>query len=75
MGHNERLGLWRDYHLRLTGEGVQDLQKQFYMTGLMIQNQNLLDASLYFPKQQPGTIEHQFIPTDGAYLQHTFTFN
>ena len=37
--------------------------------------QNLLDASLYFPKQQPGTILHQFIPTDGAYLQHTFTFN
>lgn len=38
-------------------------------------NQNLLVASLYFPKQQPGTIQHQFIPTDGAYLQHTFTFN
>ncbi len=42
------------------------------MTGFDDTNQNLLDASLYFPKQQPGTIEHQFIPTDGAYLQHTF---
>ena len=47
-------------------------KSNFCMTGLMIQKQNLLDASLYFPKQNPGTILHQFIPTDGAYLQHTF---
>ncbi|MGR5912458.1 hypothetical protein ACT7DG_19615 [Bacillus cereus] len=30
LGHNEYLGLWRDYHLRLTGEGVQDLQKAIF---------------------------------------------
>ncbi|PGW80137.1 cardiolipin synthase [Bacillus thuringiensis] len=72
LGHNEHLGLWRDYHLRLTGEGVQDLQKQFLHDWFDDTKQNLLDASLYFPKQQPGTILHQFIPTDGAYLQHTF---
>ncbi|KAB2358866.1 cardiolipin synthase [Bacillus toyonensis] len=72
LGHNEQLGLWRDYHLRLTGEGVQDLQKQFLHDWLDDTNQNLLDAPLYFPKQEPGTILHQFIPTDGAYLQHTF---
>ncbi|ALC50238.1 cardiolipin synthase [Bacillus thuringiensis] len=72
LGHNEYLGLWRDYHLRLTGEGVQDLQKQFLHDWFDDTKQNLLDASLYFPKQNPGTILHQFIPTDGAYLQHTF---
>ena len=37
-------------------------------------DQNLLEASLYFPKQQPGTILHRFIPTDGAYLQNTFLY-
>ncbi|WP_144559888.1 cardiolipin synthase [Bacillus thuringiensis] len=72
LGHNEQLGLWRDYHLRLTGEGVQDLQKQFSHDWLDDTTENLLEASPYFPKQQPGTILHQFVPTDGAYLQHTF---
>ncbi|WP_312502983.1 phospholipase D-like domain-containing protein, partial [Bacillus luti] len=72
LGHNERLGLWRDYHLRLTGEGIQDLQKQFLHDWLDDTNENLLEVSRYFPKQQPGTILHQFVPTDGAYLQHTF---
>lgn len=72
LGHNQRLGLWRDYHLRLTGEGIQDLQKQFSHDWLDDTDQNLLDSSLYFPMQQPGTILHRFIPTDGAYLQNTF---
>ncbi|MRS23108.1 cardiolipin synthase [Bacillus sp. RIT694] len=72
LGHNQKLGLWRDYHLRLTGEGIQDLQKQFLHDWLEDTNQNLLDSPLYFPKQQPGIILHRFIPTDGAYLQHTF---
>ncbi|MGE6615147.1 cardiolipin synthase [Bacillus mycoides] len=72
LGHNQRLGLWRDYHLRLTGEGIQDLQKQFLHDWLDDTDQNLLDSSLYFPIQQPGTILHRFIPTDGAYLQNTF---
>ncbi|HDR7792664.1 TPA: cardiolipin synthase [Bacillus luti] len=72
LGHDKRFGLWRDYHLRLTGEGVQDLQKQFLHDWFDDTNRNLLDAPLYFPKQIPGTSQHQFIPTDGAYLQHTF---
>ncbi|PFN18822.1 cardiolipin synthase [Bacillus cereus] len=72
LGHNQKLGLWRDYHLRLTGEGVQDLQKQFLHDWFDETNKNLLDTSLYFPKQQTGAILHQFIPTDGAYLQNTF---
>ncbi|WLR41743.1 cardiolipin synthase [Bacillus carboniphilus] len=29
IGKNPELGFWRDYHLRLTGEGVLDLQAQF----------------------------------------------
>ncbi|WP_088042026.1 cardiolipin synthase [Bacillus sp. EAC] len=29
IGFNEELGYWRDYHIRMTGEGVKDLQAQF----------------------------------------------
>jgi len=74
LGHNQKLGLWRDYHLRITGEGIQDLQKQFLHDWLDDTNQNLLNSPLYFPKQQPGIILHRFIPTDGAYLQSTFLY-
>lgn len=72
LGHNSKLGLWRDYHLRLTGEGVQDLQKQFLHDWRDDTSQDLLENAIYFPKQQPGTMLHRFIPTDGAYLQQTF---
>ena len=72
LGHNSKLGLWRDYHLRLTGEGVQDLQKQFLHDWRDDTAQDLLENAIYFPKQQPGTMLHRFIPTDGAYLQQTF---
>jgi hypothetical protein len=34
---------------------VQDLQKQFLHDWFDDTKQNLLDASLYFPKQNPGT--------------------
>jgi phosphatidylserine/phosphatidylglycerophosphate/cardiolipin synthase-like enzyme len=39
------LGLWRDYHLRLTGEGVQDLQKQFLHDWFDDTKQNLLSSN------------------------------
>lgn len=29
IGFNEELGYWRDYHIRMTGQGVKDLQAQF----------------------------------------------
>jgi len=66
------LGLWRDYHLRLTGEGVQDLQKQFLHDWRDDTNEDLLEEASFFPKQMPGPMLHRFIPTDGAYLQETF---
>lgn len=29
LGENERIGKWRDYHLRIQGGGVQDLEQEF----------------------------------------------
>ncbi|KFN04067.1 cardiolipin synthase [Bacillus clarus] len=72
LGHNSKLGLWRDYHLRLAGEGVQDLQSQFLHDWRDETNENLLKRTMYFPRQQSGDVLHRFIPTDGAYLQSTF---
>ncbi|MCI0765285.1 cardiolipin synthase [Bacillus sp. TL12] len=72
LGHDPKLGLWRDYHLRLTGEGVQDLQKQFLHDWRDDTNEDLLEETSFFPNQPAGPILHRFIPTDGAYLQETF---
>ncbi|HDX9580710.1 TPA: cardiolipin synthase [Bacillus pseudomycoides] len=29
LGKNKKFGYWRDYHMRITGEGVNDLEEQF----------------------------------------------
>lgn len=72
LGHDPKLGHWRDYHLRLTGEGVQDLQEQFLHDWYDDTAENLMSETKYFPKQQKGSVRHRFIPTDGAYLKQTF---
>ncbi|HDX9587246.1 TPA: cardiolipin synthase [Bacillus pseudomycoides] len=72
LGHNKELGAWRDYHLRLTEEGVQDLQTQFLHDWRDDTNEDLLHENYYFPILKKGETSHQFIPTDGAYLQQTF---
>ncbi|MCP8967973.1 cardiolipin synthase [Ectobacillus ponti] len=72
LGNDPKLGNWRDYHLRLTGEGVQDLQTQFLHDWRDDTKENLLRESRYFPPLLPGAVEHYFVPTDGAYLQQTF---
>ncbi|EIT86246.1 phospholipase D/transphosphatidylase [Fictibacillus macauensis ZFHKF-1] len=30
LGHSPKLGYWRDYHLRITGQAVNDLRHRFY---------------------------------------------
>lgn len=29
LGNNEKLGYWRDYHLRIQGNGTYEIEKQF----------------------------------------------
>ncbi|WP_416828050.1 cardiolipin synthase [Ectobacillus polymachus] len=72
LGHNEYLGNWRDYHLRLTGEGVYDLQQQFLHDWRDETRENLVQSNAYYPAVSKGTVLHRFIPTDGVYLQKTF---
>ncbi|MFD3446742.1 cardiolipin synthase [Microbacteriaceae bacterium 4G12] len=72
LGNDPELGHWRDYHLRLTAEGVLDLQEQFLHDWCDETGENLLDEATYFPELGKGKVRHCFIPTDGAYLQKTF---
>ncbi|MFX3622660.1 MAG: cardiolipin synthase [Ectobacillus sp.] len=72
LGHDPELGNWRDYHLRLTGEGVRDLQEQFLHDWRDETREDLLQETKYYPPLHEGKTLHYFIPTDGAYLQQTF---
>ena len=66
---NFKLSPWRDYHLQLTGEGVDDLQREFLIDWLKAFKVNLLQNPIYFPMQQKGESRHQLIPTQGVYLE------
>jgi cardiolipin synthase A/B len=71
LGLDPKLGHWRDFHLRITGEGVSDLQQQYLedwqdATGENVTNNN------YYPPLQKGPIRLQFQPTDGAHVEEIF---
>ncbi|WP_430392851.1 cardiolipin synthase [Bacillus suaedaesalsae] len=72
LGQDPKLGDWRDYHLRIVGEGVQDLQTQFLQDWKKATKENALDNDAYFPQQLPGKHEHSIVPTHGVFLQDVF---
>lgn len=68
-----KLSPWRDYHLKMAGEGVADLQKEFLIDWYKETNTNLLGMNAYFPALHTGNIQHQIIPSKGAFLEDTFS--
>lgn len=68
-----KLSPWRDYHLKITGEGVEDLQKQFLIDWHEATKTNLLQNEVYFPKLKKGSVSHQIISTEGFLLEETFS--
>ncbi|MGP7817015.1 phospholipase D-like domain-containing protein [Niallia sp. 01092] len=70
---NLKLSPWRDYHLKLTGEGVEDLQREFLIDWLEASKINLLQNDDYFPKQKKGKSRHQTIPSQGKYLEEVLS--
>lgn len=69
---DKKLSPWRDYHLKVTGEGVQDLQKEFLLDWQKAAKVNLLQKSFYFPSSlEKGPIRQQFIPSEGNLLEGT----
>lgn len=66
------LNPWRDYHLKMTGEGVQDLQTVFLTDWLSATKENQLHHAKYFPSLSPGKQEHQLFTVDGEGLEQRF---
>ena len=71
LGKDPKFGFWRDFHLRLTGDGVQDLQEQF-LEDWQVGTKEKLAHDRYYPKLQKGSIEMRILPTDGVFLEEAF---
>lgn len=70
---NPKLSPWRDYHMKITGEGIQDLQRQFLLDWNKAAKVNLLQSPVYFPSLKKGPGRHRFFPSEGLHLEECFT--
>ncbi|MDE5414660.1 cardiolipin synthase [Alkalihalobacterium chitinilyticum] len=71
LGRDPKFGNWRDFHLRLDGDGVQDLQEQFYEDWHAATKEKISRDYLY-PPLIKGDVALRILPTDGVYLEDTF---
>ncbi|WP_100374215.1 cardiolipin synthase [Bacillus sp. FJAT-45037] len=71
LGRDPKFGPWRDYHLRLDGDGVQDLQEQFLEDWQTAKQKYVKEEALY-PSLRKGPHSLRTLPTDGSYLEETF---
>ncbi|MBD8071376.1 cardiolipin synthase [Bacillus sp. PS06] len=73
LGRDPKFGFWRDYHLKVSGPAVHDLQTQFLYDFHDTTGEELLVNTKYFPELPEGSKKMKIVPTDGAFLQHHFT--
>jgi cardiolipin synthase A/B len=67
-----KLTPWRDYHLKITGESVRDLQREFLLDWKRSAKTDLLGNPIYYPELQAGPVRHQVFPSEGLFLEETF---
>jgi cardiolipin synthase len=67
-----KLSPWRDYHLKILGEGVPFLQSEFLYDWKLFSGEDLFPKSSYFQEQPRGSIRHRFLPTEARGLEDNF---
>lgn len=60
------LSPWRDYHLRIEGDGIADLQREFLLDWEQATGDNYLKDKSLFPSLEKGPIAYRFFPTQGV---------
>ncbi|OEH93235.1 cardiolipin synthase [Bacillus solimangrovi] len=69
LGNNPRLGFWRDFHLRITGESVRILQSEFLFDWQRETRTEVNSNELYPTALQNGTTGSTFMPSDGVGIE------
>lgn len=72
LGRDQKFGDWRDIHLRISGDGVQDLQEQFLQDWQVATNEEFRNKSKLYPPLLKGLVQLKIIPSDGAFLEQAF---
>jgi cardiolipin synthase A/B len=68
IDQDPKLGIWRDYHLKITGRSVTFLQSEFLIDWCEYAGEDLQADPAYFPVLADGTVRHQFMPTEAHHL-------
>ncbi|WP_409272541.1 phospholipase D-like domain-containing protein [Neobacillus sp. SCS-31] len=71
IGGHPKLSPWRDYHLKLSGGSVQDLQDVFLMDWKEAAGEDLRNHPIYVCEEATGPAEHLLVPTSGYLLEET----
>jgi cardiolipin synthase A/B len=66
------LGIWRDYHLKITGRSVNFLQSEFLIDWHEYAGEDIMGNPAYFPTLADGPVRHQFIPTEANQLEQNY---
>jgi cardiolipin synthase len=69
LGYDKKLGSWRDFHLKLIGDGVQDLQHEFLADWSRATKKEGDMRDSYFPPLPKGSAPLQFVPTRGLFIR------
>lgn len=72
IGQDPKLSPWRDYHLKITGESVPYLQREFFIDWNEYASDHVIVDSHYAPVQPKGTVPHQFVPTEAGFLEEKY---
>ncbi|MDX8363657.1 cardiolipin synthase [Cytobacillus sp. IB215665] len=72
LGRDPKMGFWRDYHLKIIGEGVADLQKQFNKDWYSATKEKLKDEPRKVKLNNDSIVLHRIVPSDGAFLKESF---
>jgi cardiolipin synthase A/B len=72
IDQDPKLSPWRDYHLKITGESVPYLQREFFIDWNEYSSEKEVNVEDYTPEQPKGTVPHQFVPTEAGFLENKY---
>jgi cardiolipin synthase len=66
------VGIWRDYHLKITGRSVNFLQTEFLSDWHEYAGEDIMGNPAYFPDLADGQVRHRFVPTEAQQLEQNY---
>ncbi|MGM0843480.1 MAG: cardiolipin synthase [Bacillota bacterium] len=73
IDEDPNLSPWRDYHMRIVGEGTSDLQREFGVDWKRASDEDIINKPAYFPENlKKGAMEHRLFPSEGFKIESQF---